>query len=147
MANARAREGHRQNLHKQKRNETMKLTLLLLTTLLLSPLAAMPAAETPPATTKAIVTIDMDAPAVGYNRMIFGGFVEHFSKQVYGGIFEPGSSLADEKGFRLDVIEALKELKVPVIRWPGGMFRGQLSLDERRRERPSTLCRCSLGSD
>ena len=72
--------------------------------------------------TKATVTIDTDAPTVSYNPMIFGGFVEHFHKQIYGGVFDPGSPLADEQGFRLDVIEALKELKVPVIRWPGGCF-------------------------
>ena len=54
--------------------------------------------------------------------MIFGGFLEHFDNQIYGGVFEPGSALADEQGFRLDVIEALKELRVPVIRWPGGNF-------------------------
>jgi alpha-N-arabinofuranosidase len=100
----------------------MKPTLLLLTALLLTPLAALHAAETPTATPQAVVTINMDAPCVVYNRMVFGGFIEHFSKQIYGGIFEPGSSLADQKGFRLDVIEALKELKVPVIRWPGGCF-------------------------
>ena len=57
-----------------------------------------------------------------YNRMIFGGFIEHFHRQVYGGIFEPGSELADRQGFRTDVIDALKELKLPVIRWPGGCF-------------------------
>ena len=100
----------------------MKPTLLLLTALLLTPLAALHAAETPTATPQAVVTINSDAQSVFYNRMIFGGFIEHFSKQIYGGIFEPGSSLADQKGFRLDVIEALKELKVPVIRWPGGCF-------------------------
>ena len=54
--------------------------------------------------------------------MVFGGFLEHFDNQIYGGVFEPGSSLADEAGFRMDVLEALKELKVPVIRWPGGCF-------------------------
>jgi alpha-L-arabinofuranosidase len=42
--------------------------------------------------------------------------------QVYGGIFEPGSPLSDENGFRRDVIEALKELRTPVVRWPGGCF-------------------------
>ena len=100
----------------------MNPTLHLLTALLLTPLAALHAAETPTATPQAVVTINSDAQSVFYNRMIFGGFIEHFSKQIYGGIFEPGSSLADQKGFRLDVIEALKELKVPVIRWPGGCF-------------------------
>ena len=63
-----------------------------------------------PDVNRAEVVIDTETPAKTYNPMIFGGF------------FEPGSPLADERGFRLDVIEALKELKVPVIRWPGGCF-------------------------
>ena len=54
--------------------------------------------------------------------MIFGGFLEHFGKQIYGGVFDPGSPLSNEKGFRTDVIDALNELKVPIIRWPGGCF-------------------------
>ncbi|NJD09719.1 MAG: alpha-N-arabinofuranosidase [Gemmatimonadetes bacterium] len=54
--------------------------------------------------------------------MIFGQFIEHFHRQIYGGLFEPGSPLADAKGFRKDVIAALKELGVPVVRWPGGCF-------------------------
>ncbi len=70
----------------------------------------------------ASIVIDMDAPAKEYDPMIFGGFIEHLGKQIYGGFFEPGSPLADDMGFRLDVIEAVKELKVPVIRWPGGCF-------------------------
>ncbi len=57
-----------------------------------------------------------------YSPMIFGGFLEHFNRQIYGGVYEPQSPLSNEKGFRLDVIEALKELKVPVVRWPGGCF-------------------------
>ena len=57
-----------------------------------------------------------------YDRMIFGQFVEHFHRQVYGGIFEPGSPLSDEEGFRKDVVEALKELRIPIVRWPGGCF-------------------------
>ena len=68
------------------------------------------------------VIILPEKPAKSYNPMIFGGFIEHFGRQIYGGVFEPGSALSDEKGFRLDVIEALKELNVPVIRWPGGCF-------------------------
>ena len=71
---------------------------------------------------QAVLTINTDAPAKLYDPMIFGGFLEHFGRQIYGGVFEPGSPLANEKGFRLDVIEALKELKVTVIRWPGGCF-------------------------
>ena len=54
--------------------------------------------------------------------MIFGQFLEHFHRQVYGGVYDPGSRLADENGFRRDVIEALRRIKTPVIRWPGGCF-------------------------
>ena len=71
---------------------------------------------------KANVTINTDITAKPYNSMIFGGFIEHFGKQVYGGIFDPGSPLSDKNGFRIDVVNALNELKIPVIRWPGGCF-------------------------
>ena len=71
---------------------------------------------------KANVTINTDATVKAYNPMIFGGFLEHFGKQIYGGVFDPGSPLSDKNGFRTDVINALKELKTPVIRWPGGCF-------------------------
>ena len=54
--------------------------------------------------------------------MIFGGFLEHFNKQVYGGIFDPGSPLSDEDGFRRDALAALMELRVPIVRWPGGCY-------------------------
>ena len=54
--------------------------------------------------------------------MIFGHFLEHFHRQVYGGVYDPGSHLADENGFRRDVIEALRRIRTPVIRWPGGCF-------------------------
>ncbi len=70
----------------------------------------------------AVLTIDADAPSVPYSPLIFGGFIEHFHDQIYGGIFQPGSPLSDAQGFRADVIEAMKELKVSVVRWPGGCF-------------------------
>ncbi len=70
----------------------------------------------------AVVTIDADAEAKPYSPLIFGGFIEHFHRQVYGGLFEPGSPLSDDRGFRKDVIEAMKELKISVVRWPGGCF-------------------------
>jgi alpha-N-arabinofuranosidase len=54
--------------------------------------------------------------------MLFGQFLEHFHRQVYGGVFEPGSPLADGRGFRKDVIAALRDLQVPIVRWPGGCF-------------------------
>jgi len=57
-----------------------------------------------------------------YSRLIFGQFLEHFHRQVYGGVFEPGSPLADPRGYRKDVIAALRELRIPIVRWPGGCF-------------------------
>ncbi len=83
-------------------------------------LAALEPAQPP--TNRARVVIDRDAPAKPYDRMIFGGFLEHFDNQIYGGVFKPGSPLADAQGIRKDVIAALKALKVSVIRWPGGCF-------------------------
>jgi len=71
---------------------------------------------------EAIVTIDTDAPSTSYSRLLFGGFIEHFDRQIYGGLFEPGSPLSDKNGFRTDVIEAMRELKLSVVRWPGGCF-------------------------
>ena len=56
------------------------------------------------------------------NPLIYGQFIEHFHRQIYGGVFDPGSPLADEDGMRQDVIEAMKKIKVPIIRWPGGCF-------------------------
>ena len=55
------------------------------------------------------MTVDTDAPTVAYSPMLFGGFIEHFHRQIHGGLFEPGSDLADERGFRTDVIAAMKD--------------------------------------
>lgn len=56
------------------------------------------------------------------NPMIYGHFLEHFHRQVYGGVYDPQSRFADEDGFRADVLEALKRIKTPIIRWPGGCY-------------------------
>ncbi|NUJ89091.1 alpha-N-arabinofuranosidase [Plantibacter sp. MCCC 1A11337] len=73
-------------------------------------------------TTSARADISLASTPTTYSRDIFGHFIEHFHRQVYGGIFEPGSQLTDERGFRLDVIEAMRELRPSVVRWPGGCF-------------------------
>ena len=53
---------------------------------------------------------------------IYGQFIEHFHRQIYGGVYDPGNPLSDEEGFRTDVIEAMRRIKVPIMRWPGGCF-------------------------
>ena len=56
------------------------------------------------------------------NPMIYGHFIEHFHRQIYGGIYDPASRFADEDGFRTDVLDAMRNIKVPILRWPGGCF-------------------------
>jgi alpha-L-arabinofuranosidase len=59
------------------------------------------------------------------NRNIYGGFTEHIGRCIYGGLYDPDNDnahLIDENGLRKDVIEALKELEIPVVRYPGGNF-------------------------
>ncbi len=53
---------------------------------------------------------------------IYGAFIEPIRSVVYGTIYDPQSPLADENGFRKDFIELVKELKIPVVRWPGGNY-------------------------
>ena len=69
-----------------------------------------------------MISIIENSPKIRYNNMIFGQFIEHFHTQIYVGIYDPSSRFADEDGFRTDVIDALKEIKCPIVRWPGGCF-------------------------
>ncbi|MEW6359499.1 MAG: alpha-L-arabinofuranosidase C-terminal domain-containing protein [Planctomycetota bacterium] len=68
------------------------------------------------------IKIDTDRVIGRVDPMIYGGFIEHLGRCIYGGIYEPGSDLADKDGFRVDVLDALKGLRMPVLRWPGGNF-------------------------
>jgi alpha-N-arabinofuranosidase len=56
------------------------------------------------------------------DKRIYGSFIEHLGRAVYQGIYEPKHPEADEKGFRKDVINLVRELKVPIVRYPGGNF-------------------------
>ena len=71
---------------------------------------------------KASVTLDKAYQIGRIDPRIYGSFIEHLGRAVYGGIYEPGHPLADEKGFRKDVIEMVRKLNVPVVRYPGGNF-------------------------
>lgn len=53
---------------------------------------------------------------------LYGSFIEHLGRAVYGGIYEPGHPQADEMGFRQDVLSLVRELGVPIVRYPGGNF-------------------------
>ena len=56
------------------------------------------------------------------DKRIFGSFIEHLGRAVYDGIYQPGHVLSDEEGFREDVLEMVRELNVPVVRYPGGNY-------------------------
>jgi alpha-L-arabinofuranosidase len=53
---------------------------------------------------------------------LFGSFLEHLGRAIYGGIYDPGSKLSDANGFRKDVLNEIRKLGVPIIRYPGGNF-------------------------
>jgi alpha-L-arabinofuranosidase len=56
------------------------------------------------------------------DRNIFGSFLEHLGRAIYEGVYDPGSKFADANGFRKDVMDEIKKLGVPIIRYPGGNF-------------------------
>jgi len=63
------------------------------------------------------------APSRGdFDRRLLGSFLEHLGRAIYTGVYEPGSPLADGKGFRADVAREITELGVPIVRYPGGNF-------------------------
>ncbi|MBE0695504.1 MAG: alpha-N-arabinofuranosidase, partial [Anaerolineaceae bacterium] len=71
---------------------------------------------------KAQVLLDTNRTIAPISPLLFGGFVEHMGRCVYEGIYDPGSPLADARGLRKDVIEALRDQAYSVIRYPGGNF-------------------------
>ena len=71
---------------------------------------------------KAKITLAKEFKIGEIDKRIYGSFIEHLGRAVYGGIYEPDHPLADGDGFRTDVIELVKELGVPVVRYPGGNF-------------------------
>lgn len=71
---------------------------------------------------KASVKLDKDFSTGRVDKRIFGSFIEQWGRSVYGGIYEPDHPSANEKGFRQDVIDLVRELKVPIVRYPGGNF-------------------------
>ena len=56
------------------------------------------------------------------DKRLFGAFIEHLGRCVYGGIYEPGHPTADAKGFRQDVMALVRELAPTIMRYPGGNF-------------------------
>ena len=71
---------------------------------------------------KAQVIIDKEFLVGEVDKRLYGSFIEHLGRAVYDGIYQPGSEFADEQGFRKDTLALVKDLNVPIIRYPGGNF-------------------------
>lgn len=71
---------------------------------------------------QAKMVIDKDFIISKIDDRIYGSFIEHLGRAVYEGIYQPDHQSANEDGFRTDVIKLVKELNVPIIRYPGGNF-------------------------
>lgn len=74
------------------------------------------------ATPTATVLVDARRTTGVVDDRVYGQFLENMGRAIYGGVFEPGSALADADGYRTDVLGAARELAPPVLRWPGGNF-------------------------
>ena len=71
---------------------------------------------------QATLILDADFILAEVDPRLFGGFAEHLGRHIYSGIYEPGHPTADVHGFRQDVLELVRELRMPIMRYPGGNF-------------------------
>ena len=96
----------------------MKKQNLLLTCIILSVLITgnLEAEQT------AVIKVDLDRKIGKVDPNIYGAFVEPIRTVVYGSIYDPKSPLADENGLRKDFVQLIKDLHIPVVRWPGGNY-------------------------
>lgn len=111
----------------------MRLTVLMLAVLI--PICAMSQTQ---------ITLEAGKGKDTISKHIYGHFAEHLGHCIYGGLYvgDTNKTIPNKDGVRLDVIEALKKLKVPVLRWPGGCFADTYHWKDGigpKKERPSIL--------
>lgn len=86
--------------------------------------------------------IDQDYKIGEIDPHLYSTFIEHAGRVIYGGIYDPSHETADDQGFRQDVIDAVKELKIPAVRYPGGNFVSNFDWKDSigpRKSRPARL--------
>jgi alpha-N-arabinofuranosidase len=84
--------------------------------------AAAPADQGPAAAGSARLIIDVERSRTTIDPRLFGSFLEHLGRAIYGGVYEPSSKLSDAGGFRKDLLQEVRKLGVPLVRYPGGNF-------------------------
>src|SRR5262245_52327076 len=146
MRNMRATLGHRHRSTLDRQVPLMKTTTSLRAALAIvvplvtaTPGRAQPAAS--PGTASAVLRADQPGPVV--NRNVYGHFAEHLGRGIYEGIWVgPRSPIPNTRGIRNDVLAALRELNIPVLRWPGGCFADEYHWKDGigpREKRPSMI--------
>jgi alpha-N-arabinofuranosidase len=80
------------------------------------------AASSGNASATARVFVDSRRTIAPLDRNLFGSFLEHLGRAIYEGVYDPGSKLSDSNGFRKDVLNEIRQLGVPIVRYPGGNF-------------------------
>ena len=68
------------------------------------------------------IYVDSQRTVAELDRNMFGSFLEHLGRAIYDGIYDPGSARSDANGFRKDLLEEIRGMRVPIIRYPGGNF-------------------------
>ena len=91
---------------------------------------------------RASVTANRDYGIAKIDDRLYGAFLEHLGRAIYTGVYEPGHPQADANGMRKDVIGLVRELKVPIVRYPGGNFVSAYNWEDGvgpREKRPTRL--------
>lgn len=91
---------------------------------------------------QAIMILDRDYAVGEVDKRLYGSFLEHLGRAVYGGIYEPTHPTADENGFRRDVLNLVRQLGISVVRYPGGNFVSGFNWEDSvgpRERRPARL--------
>jgi alpha-N-arabinofuranosidase len=115
----------------------------LVTALALLLAAGRSEAQAPATGASASAVLRADQPGPVVNRNIYGHFAEHLGRGIYEGIWVgPDSAIPNTRGIRNDVVGALKDLNIPVLRWPGGCFADEYHWKDGigpREKRPSMI--------
>ena len=87
-------------------------------------LGGVAAAQNSSATSSQMASMYVDSRRTigALDRNLFGSFLEHLGRAIYEGIYDPASKLSDANGFRKDVMDEIRKMEVPIVRYPGGNF-------------------------